>query len=64
MQATNSFQLLNYQEVAKILGLKPNTLRAWVSAGKIPHVKLGSSVRFTPQMVQELIEKSTRGAIT
>ena len=56
--------LLSYQEVADILGLKPNTLRAWVSARKIPFVKLGSAVRFTPKMVDEIIEKSTRGAIT
>lgn len=56
--------LLSYQEVADILGLKPNTIRAWVSARKIPFVKLGSAVRFTPKMVDEIIEKSTRGAIT
>ena len=60
-QQTN--HLLTYAEVAEILGLKPNTLRVWVSSKKIPCVKLGGAVRFTPSMVQELIESSTQEAI-
>lgn len=55
--------LLTYAEVASILGLKPNTLRAWVSAKKIPCVKIGGAVRFTHEMVQQLIESSTQEAI-
>ena len=45
-------KLLTYVEAAKILGIAPQTLRAWVSARKIPCVKLGGAVRFTPKMVQ------------
>jgi excisionase family DNA binding protein len=63
MTIQNSTYLLTYEEVATILGLKPNTLRTWVSAGKIPHIKLGSAVRFTPEMVQQLIADATREAI-
>ncbi len=59
----NSY-LLTYREVAEILGLRENTLRVWVSSGKIPHVKLGSAVRFTPEMVEQIIAQSTREAIT
>lgn len=55
--------LLTYAEVAEILGLKTNTLRVWVSSKKIPCVKLGGAVRFTPDMVQRLIESSTQEAI-
>ncbi|MDD3671613.1 MAG: helix-turn-helix domain-containing protein [Sphaerochaetaceae bacterium] len=55
--------LLTYAEVAEMLGLKPNTLRVWVSSKKIPCVKLGGAVRFTPSMVQDLIESSIQEAI-
>jgi excisionase family DNA binding protein len=64
MTIQNRQNLLTYRDVAQILGLKENTLRVWVSARRIPFVKLGSAVRFTPKMVDEIIEKSTRGAIT
>lgn len=56
--------LLTYKEVAEILGLKENTLRVWVSNRKIPFVKMGSAVRFTPEMVQQFIAESTQEART
>lgn len=59
----SNYYLMTYEEVAQILGLKPNTLRVWVSSKRIPCVKLGGAVRFTPSMVQDLIESSTQEAI-
>jgi len=56
-------RLLNYEETAEILGLKPTTLRQWVFKRKIPFVKLGSAVRFTPKMVKDIIKQSTVDAI-
>ncbi len=56
--------LLTYRDVAQILGLKENTIRVWVSNRKIPFVKLGSAVRFTPEMVQQIIAESTQEART
>lgn len=55
--------LLTYAEAAEILGLKAQTLRVWVSSKKIPCVKLGGAVRFTPDMIQRLIESSTKEAL-
>ncbi len=53
-------RLLTYQEAADILGMKPQTLRQWVSAGKLSHVKIGSAVRFRPDQLEEFIMGSTR----
>lgn len=53
-------KLLNYREVSEILGLKPQTIRKWVSAKEIDCVKIGTSVRFTPEMIEEMIEKSKK----
>jgi len=54
-------RLYNYNEASELLGLKPSTLRAWVSAKKIPYVKLGGATRFTPEQLKDFIEKSMRG---
>jgi len=39
-------KLLNIEEVAEILCVKPATIYGWVSEGYIPHIKLGRLVRF------------------
>lgn len=39
-------ELLNYEQAAKYLNLKPHTLRVWVMNKKIPYLKIGSAVRF------------------
>lgn len=38
--------LLTIQEVAKILGIKVNTLYGWINLRKIPFIKCGRLVRF------------------
>ncbi len=39
-------RLLDVDEAASLLQVKPGTLYSWVSKGKIPHRKVGSLVRF------------------
>ena len=53
-------KLLNYQEAAEILNLAPQTLRQWVSGEKIPFIKLGRAVRFTPAMINDMILKGVK----
>ena len=53
-------KLLNYREVAEILGFSAQTIRKWVSAKEIPYIKIGTSVRFSPEMLEEMIEKAKR----
>ena len=53
-------RLFNYIEAAKILGLQPQTLRQWVSAKRIPFLKLGKSVRFSPEMIEKIIREGVK----
>lgn len=53
-------KLLTYKEAAEILGLSDQTLRQWVSGEKIPFVKLGRAVRFTPAMINDMILKGVK----
>lgn len=50
-------KLLNYEQVAEVLGLSPATLRVWVHQKRIPFLKLGRAVRFSPEMVDEIMTK-------
>jgi excisionase family DNA binding protein len=56
-------RLMNTEQVAELLGMKPQTLRMWTSQKKVSFTKLGSLVRFTPEQVEELINKGTVRAI-
>jgi excisionase family DNA binding protein len=52
-------RLLTLPEASNRLGLKPATVRFWIWARKIEHVKVGRSVRIREDTVQELIERGT-----
>ena len=63
---TNPFtRLLNEYEAAQALGLKVATLRRWRWAGKPPRfLKIGSAVRYDPQVLAEFIEAARRTSTT
>ena len=50
-----AFPLLTYEEAANLLRLNTQTLRFWVSRGKIPYLKIGSTVRFSRPLLEEYI---------
>ncbi len=54
-------RMYTYKEVGQILKISEQTLRQWVSAGIIPFVKLGRAVRFTKDMVNNMM---TNGVYT
>lgn len=56
-------KMMNTEQLAELLGMKPQTLRTWTSQKKISFTKLGSLVRFTPEQVEELINKGKVEAI-
>jgi predicted DNA-binding transcriptional regulator AlpA len=56
-----SLKLLNNQEAAERLGIKPDTLRIWRMQGKGPHFrKIGSLVRYAESDVTAYVDASTR----
>jgi excisionase family DNA binding protein len=50
-----SIKLLKTDEAAELLGIRPWTLRGWVSEGRVPYVKLGRLVRFDDKRLEEWI---------
>ena len=56
-------KLINTKELADLLGLKEQTIRIYVSGKRIPFTKIYSSVRFTPEQVNEIINRGRVEAI-
>ena len=53
--------MVNETEAARILGLSVKTLRRWRWAGKPPHFhKLGSAVRYDPDVLDDFVMASRR----
>ena len=47
-----SNNLMDYQELSALLGVKTGTLYSWVSRKRIPHIRLsGRLVRFDPNVI-------------
>lgn len=44
--------LLTVNELASYLKIAPKTLYNLAAAGKIPHVKVGGSLRFVPERIE------------
>lgn len=55
-----SDRLLDYRTAAEYLGVRPKTLRKWVSGRRIPFVKVGRLVRFRPVDVERWVEVRVR----
>jgi excisionase family DNA binding protein len=54
-------KLLNPQELAEILKVRPGTIYSWLSRGvDIPHVKIGGTVRFREKAVLDWILQKER----
>ena len=51
------FRLLNVQEVAELIGVRPSTIYQWTSQGFIPHVKIGKLVRFKPDAIMKWVNE-------
>ena len=57
--------LITEREAAARLGLAVSTLRRWRWAGKPPRfLKIGSAVRYDPQVLAEFIEAARRTSTT
>ncbi|MGO9567855.1 MAG: helix-turn-helix domain-containing protein [Desulfomonilaceae bacterium] len=50
-------KLFNPAEIAELLWVKPSTIRKRVHYGCIPHVKLGTAVRFNPKDIEQLLRQ-------
>ncbi len=50
---SESNNILNIEEVAKYLKMKPQTIYTWAQSGKIPAAKIGKEWRFRKDIIDE-----------
>lgn len=56
--------LLTCSEAAKLLSVRPGTIRAWTAARRIPSVKIGPrAVRYRRASLEQLIKAGERTAL-
>jgi excisionase family DNA binding protein len=53
--------LYKVTEVATTLKVRPPTIYNWVDQGKLPHIRIGRLIRFTPEQIDEFLRRSSRG---
>jgi excisionase family DNA binding protein len=51
--------LLSVKQVAEALGSHPQTIYGWVTEGKLPHVRIGSRVKFDGHAIADWLDKRT-----
>ncbi len=62
---SNSPHLINEQEAARLLDVRVSTLRRWRWVGlHIPFHKIGSAVRYDPQVIRDFIAAGRRTSTT
>jgi excisionase family DNA binding protein len=61
-EAMRARHLINIDELSELWGVPKATLYNWVSQGRLPHVKLGRSLRFDPVDIESFPRRSTIGA--
>jgi excisionase family DNA binding protein len=57
MNALAQSGMLNVEETAGALGVKPATVRSWILNRSIKFSKIGRAVRISPHEIQRIIEQ-------
>jgi len=50
-------EYVTVNDVARLLNVNPRTVYRWCSAGELPHLKIGGSLRFKQSDLLALLEK-------
>ena len=50
-------EIMNLEEVARYLKMKPQTIYTWAQKGKIPAAKLGKEWRFKRSIIDEWFDR-------
>lgn len=55
-------KMMTVTQLAKRLGIKPNTLRGWVRKGKVPCIRLSPGcIRFDVQEIERMLMSRKQG---
>ena len=53
-------KLLTDEQLSQLLQVKPSTIYKWVHYDYVPHLKVGSLIRFKEKKVEEWLKKRER----
>ena len=56
--------LLDLRRAAHLLGISVKTLRDWIQARTIEHVKVGSRVMIRPETIRQYVTSHTRRVVS
>ena len=51
--------LLSVRQLAEALAAHPQTIYGWVAAGKLPHLRVGSRVKFDGNAIADWLDRRT-----
>ncbi len=54
---------MTVEDVSEFLNVKKKTIQNWTSEGKIPHLKLGTTVRYPKSKIEEALERGEIGRV-
>lgn len=57
-------RLLEAEDVANYLGVRPDWVYREVRAGRLPHIRLGRAVRFRRESIEAWVDARERGGST
>ena len=60
----DKIELLTPEDVQKLFGIAPETLRNWRLGKKIKYHKIGHTIRFTKEDIEETLKKYEMGIPT
>jgi excisionase family DNA binding protein len=64
VHVSDSRELINPVEAAKLLGVDEMTVKRWAIAGKLPHWKIGKRYRFSEADILAFLDSSHRPVVT
>ena len=62
LDATDTFRLYTKSELAKRCQVSTRSIDNWMREGKVPFLKIGRSVRFSPKRVEEFLQQFNQEA--
>lgn len=60
ISGNGAYSLWTVEDVAQYLRVAVQSVYRWVSQEKIPHLKVGGSLRFDPKEIQEWLSKKPK----
>jgi excisionase family DNA binding protein len=60
VQKGQTTELLTIREFSKIVKIAPKTLYRLASAGKIPCIRIGRNIRFSPDMIDQMRQEGDK----